>query len=162
MKICVVALEQLLEDEIAQKYPRFIRHLERSYLGRRDMWAHCTRYEEGYRHHGNNTNNLVEVSFRVMKDCLFGRTKVTLVKWNIYDEDILCRRTTYLTSWILFLMTTNNFVCSLLTLAMDGWLLSVNQNIKWKMWNSAKTKSLGFPRQSSFVRARQIQTGSMK
>ena len=45
-------METILRDSISLKYPQFYKHLRRSYLGRKEMWAYFTRYEERLLCHG--------------------------------------------------------------------------------------------------------------
>ena len=71
------ALEDLYSDAVSQQYPQFVRHFERSYRDRKEMWAHCVRIMEGLKTHGNNTNNYCERSFGLTKDTTLDRCKVT-------------------------------------------------------------------------------------
>ena len=70
------ALEVLMGNENVQKYPRFIQHLDKNYLNRVNKWASYHRVECQLRTHGNDTNNICESAFRVLKDNTFNRTKV--------------------------------------------------------------------------------------
>lgn len=66
------------EDELTNKYPSFISHVNRSYLPRTEKWAMYVRNSLQLPTHSVNTSNFVESSFRILKDFIFNRTKVTL------------------------------------------------------------------------------------
>ena len=72
-----IKLQELYEDETVAKYPGFVTHIEDSYLGRSSQWALYVRNELQLKTHGLNTSNLVESSFRVLKDFIFNREKVS-------------------------------------------------------------------------------------
>lgn len=84
-------LNEFHENEVVEKYPNFIAHVEQSYLSRSSQWAMYYRNELQLRTHGVNTSNLVESSFRVLKDTTLNRQKVKvksvlnilLIYWNI-------------------------------------------------------------------------------
>lgn len=65
----------ILCDDIFHKYPNFIKHLEKSYFNRREVWSISVRNEEKLPTHSTNTSNYVEISFRLTKDGQFNRTK---------------------------------------------------------------------------------------
>ena len=71
-------LNEFYENETVQKYPNYIAHVEQSYLPRSSQWAMYYRNDLQLRTHGMNTSNLVESSFRVMKDSTFNRQKVNI------------------------------------------------------------------------------------
>ena len=64
--------ESLLEDEVALKYPNFIKYISVVYEDR-ESWAMCYRAELPLR--GNNTNNYCEAQFLVIKDDVLNRQK---------------------------------------------------------------------------------------
>ena len=68
-------LEVLLEDTICQKYPHYISRIEDDLMPKQREWSISARNHENAPTHGCNTNNYVEVSFRITKDEQFGRTK---------------------------------------------------------------------------------------
>ena len=70
-----VELENLLKDETCSKYPNYIRHLEKNYISRKEKWSLFYRYSEELPTHNCNTNNYVEISFRILKDNQMNRTK---------------------------------------------------------------------------------------
>ena len=53
-----------------KKYPQFVKYIE-EFFHRRKEWALCLRDDIPNR--GNNTNNLVESAFRVLKDTILHR-----------------------------------------------------------------------------------------
>ena len=66
-------LENFEHDEAVQKYPQFLAHIQKMYLGRAEKWA---RYKRAHLPtHGNDTTNYIECSFRILKDKVFNRTK---------------------------------------------------------------------------------------
>ena len=70
------ALEALMGNDKVQKYFNFIQHLDKNYLNRVHKWATYHRVENQLRTHSNNTNNICENNFRVLKDVTFNQTKV--------------------------------------------------------------------------------------
>ena len=69
------AKEKLLEDQNIQKYPQYIRHLNKNYFNRPEKWSLSVRYRDQLPTLGVNTSNIVERAFGVTKDCQFGRVK---------------------------------------------------------------------------------------
>ncbi len=64
--------ESLLEDEVALKYPNFIKYISDIYEDC-ESWALCYRVDLPLR--GNNTNNYCEAQFLVIKDDVLNRQK---------------------------------------------------------------------------------------
>ena len=64
--------DQLLKDNTAVMYPRFIRHVN-SYWPRRHKWAICFRQHLLIR--GNQTNNYVEAGIKILKEIIFSHVK---------------------------------------------------------------------------------------
>lgn len=62
------------DDEVLQKYPQVIQYIER-FLGLREMWDLA--FRNNLRVRGAHTNNIVEVSFRTLKDRILKRQKAT-------------------------------------------------------------------------------------
>ena len=71
-------LTEFYESETVEKYENFTEHIEQSYLPRSSQWAMYYRNDLQLRTHGVNTSNLVESSFRVLKDSTFNRQKVNV------------------------------------------------------------------------------------
>ena len=69
------ALEAMNSDPISQAYPQFHRHLEDDTLPKIKSWSLANRISMGLPTSHNNTNNLVESSFRYTKDIQFNRIK---------------------------------------------------------------------------------------
>ena len=68
-------LEELYADEIVNKYPLFIKHLRRDTFPKIKSWSLQRRIVESLPTGHNNTNNLVESSFRYVKDIQFNRIR---------------------------------------------------------------------------------------
>ena len=68
-------LKILYADPIFQKYPLFKLHLERDTLPKKDAWSLAHRISAKLPTSNNNTNNLVETSFRYTKEEQFNRHK---------------------------------------------------------------------------------------
>ena len=51
------AEDTLYNDEIVDKYPNFLTHLERSYFDRKEKWDMCVRHENQLPTNNCNTNN---------------------------------------------------------------------------------------------------------
>ena len=66
-------LEDLYADDIVHKYPQFIKHLRRDIFPKMKAWSIERRISECLPTGNNNTNNLVESSFRYVKDIQFNR-----------------------------------------------------------------------------------------
>ena len=60
---------------MTERYPQFYTHISESYLHRVHKWALYSRLELQLPTGGANTSNLVEASFRVLKDFIFKRQK---------------------------------------------------------------------------------------
>ena len=68
-------LEELYADETVNKYPQFIKHLIRDTLPKMKSWSLERRITDRLPTGNNNTNNLVESSFRYVKDIQFNRIR---------------------------------------------------------------------------------------
>ena len=68
-------LEDLYADNIVLKYPQFIKHLRRDIFPKMKAWSIERRISECLPTGNNNTNNLVESSFRYVKDIQFNRIR---------------------------------------------------------------------------------------
>ena len=68
-------LEELYSDVKVNKYPGFIKHLMRDTFPKIDAWCLQRRITDKLPTANNNTNNLVESSFRYTKDIKFNRLK---------------------------------------------------------------------------------------
>ena len=68
-------LENMYADEIVSKYPQFVKHLIRDIFPKMKAWSLERRISECLPTGNNNTNNLVESSFRYVKDILFNRIR---------------------------------------------------------------------------------------
>lgn len=66
---------EFFENEITNKYPKFMHHINRSYLPRKEKWAMYVRNIMKLSTHSFNTSNFVESSFRVLKYLVLSRTK---------------------------------------------------------------------------------------
>lgn len=66
---------KLEKDEIAAKYPEYLRHLAKAYGNRVETWATYIRNEKGLPTRGSNTNNYCEASMRTTKERQFGRVR---------------------------------------------------------------------------------------
>ncbi|KAJ8909826.1 hypothetical protein NQ315_003704 [Exocentrus adspersus] len=69
---CELYKNILYESEIAKKYDNFLLHFENIWK-RKSKWAHCFRKDLVTR--GHNTNNIIEVSIRILKDFVLQRCK---------------------------------------------------------------------------------------
>ena len=58
---------EFFENEITNKYPKFMHHINRSYLPRKEKWDMYVRNIMKLSTHSFNTSNFVESSFRVLK-----------------------------------------------------------------------------------------------
>ena len=67
---------EFFENEICNKYPRFMSHINNSYISRKEKWAMHVRNMLKLPTHAVNTSNFVESSFRILKEFVFNRTKV--------------------------------------------------------------------------------------
>ena len=67
--------EKLLSDDICQRYPNYVKHLEDAYFERKEAWAIYFRNDKKLPTHSTNTSNYIEASFRLTKDGQFNRTK---------------------------------------------------------------------------------------
>ena len=68
-------LEHLYADDIVNKYPQFVKHLRRDIFPKMKAWSLERRISECLPTGNNNTNNLVESSFRYVKDIQFNRLR---------------------------------------------------------------------------------------
>ena len=68
-------LEDLYADETVNKYPEFIKHLRRDTFPKLKAWSLQRRIADSLPTGNNNTNNLVESSFRYVKDVQFNRIR---------------------------------------------------------------------------------------
>ena len=68
-------MQNLLQSDLVAKYPNYLNQLEKQYFDRCEKWAMFVRIRDQLPTHSVNTNNLVEIQFRLMKDGLFGRCK---------------------------------------------------------------------------------------
>ena len=59
---------KLEKDEIAAKYPEYLRHLAKAYGNRVETWATYIRNEKGLPTRGSNTNNYCEASMIMTKE----------------------------------------------------------------------------------------------
>ena len=66
--------DDLEEDDVLEKYENYKQYIEKL-LQRHELWALFFRMKENMSTHGNNTNNFVEASFRVLKEHIFQRRK---------------------------------------------------------------------------------------
>ena len=64
-----------LADPVVKKYEKFVSHLRKNYFGRKEKWAMHVRHELKLPTNNNQTNNLCESSFRILKDILFQRIR---------------------------------------------------------------------------------------
>ena len=64
--------DEILDDPVAVKYPRFIKYIKAVYQDR-SLWALCFRSDLPMS--GNNTNNYREAQFLVIKDEVLHRQK---------------------------------------------------------------------------------------
>ena len=69
------SLEELYADDTVNKYPKFIKHLRRDTFPKIKAWSMERRITENLPTGQNNTNNLVESSFRYVKDIQFNRIR---------------------------------------------------------------------------------------
>lgn len=69
---CELYKKSLYENEIAKKYDNFFIHFENIWT-RKLKWAHC--YRKDLITRGHNTNNIIEVSIRILKDFVLQRCK---------------------------------------------------------------------------------------
>ena len=69
-------LEELYADETVLKYPQFYHHLLKHTFPKMQAWSVQRRISERLPTSSNNTNNLVESSFRYVKDIMFNRLRV--------------------------------------------------------------------------------------
>ena len=74
-------LEELYADNTMLKYPLYQKHLEENTLPKMGAWSLATRVIENLPTSNNNTNNLVETSFRYTKDIQFNRLRA----FNLVD-----------------------------------------------------------------------------
>ena len=85
-----IAEKEFLENEVCNKYPQFISHINRTYMPRKEKFAMYIRNLLQLPTHSVNTSNFVESSFRILKDFVFNRTKVNIarvyVKWSKISE----------------------------------------------------------------------------
>ena len=65
---------ELGDDPVLEQYENYKHYLEKL-LERYELWALFVRIQENMSTHGNNTNNFVESSFRVLKEHIFHRRK---------------------------------------------------------------------------------------
>ena len=68
-------METFLNDQKVQKYSKFQSHLNKSYFGRKEKWCMHVRISLKLPTNDNETNNLCESSFRVLKDQVFQRIR---------------------------------------------------------------------------------------
>ena len=68
-------LEDLHNDDIVNKYPQYIEHLRRDVFPKMKAWSIERRISDCLPTGNNNTNNLVESSFRYVKDIQFNRIR---------------------------------------------------------------------------------------
>ena len=66
--------EDLETDSVLEKYENYKNYIEKL-LQRKELWALFVRLQDNMSTHGNNTNNYVEASFRVLKEHIFHRRK---------------------------------------------------------------------------------------
>ena len=66
--------DNLEADPVLENYENYKQYLEKL-LQRHELWALFVRMKENMSTHGNNTNNFVEASFRVLKEHIFHRRK---------------------------------------------------------------------------------------
>lgn len=73
-------------DNISEQYPKFISHVDKLLL-RKKEWCIC--FRENLTTRGHNTNNIVEASIRIFKDCILIRCKaynmVSLLHFIAYN-----------------------------------------------------------------------------
>ena len=67
---------EFFENDVCNKYPRFINHINNSYISRKEKWSLHVRNLLQLPTHAVNTSNFVESSFRILKDFVLNRTKV--------------------------------------------------------------------------------------
>jgi hypothetical protein len=67
-----IEVETFKSDSVANKYMKYTSHIEKL-LARSKEWCLCFRVNLSTR--GNNTNNIVEASIRIFKDCILLRYK---------------------------------------------------------------------------------------
>ena len=70
-----VNLEDLHSNPIALKYPQFLFHLKQHTLPKIEQWCLAKRIKSSLPTSSQNTNNLVEASFRFTKEIQFNRVK---------------------------------------------------------------------------------------
>ena len=68
-------LEDLYADDTVNKYPQFFHHLQKHTLPKIKAWSVQRRIAECLPTNSHNTNNLVESSFRYVKDIMFNRLR---------------------------------------------------------------------------------------
>ena len=68
-------LEELYADETVNSYPQFVKHLRRDTFPKIKSWSLERRVTDSLPTGHNNTNNLVESSFRYVKDIQFNRIR---------------------------------------------------------------------------------------
>ena len=68
-------MESFLSDPVVQKYENFVSHMRKNYFGRKEKWAMHVRHDLKLPTNNNQTNNLCESSFRILKDILFQRVR---------------------------------------------------------------------------------------
>ena len=79
------AVDKLFNDELASQYPDYQRHIRDNYLNRPEMWAMYSRFEQNLPTNGISTNNFLENSFRILKENVFHRCKVSVfIGFNNY------------------------------------------------------------------------------
>ena len=68
-------MEAFLNDPLVRKYEKFVAHVRKNYFGRKEKWSMHVRNDLKLPTNNNQTNNLCESSFRVLKDILFQRIR---------------------------------------------------------------------------------------
>ena len=68
-------LEDFLNDSLVLQYDQFLSHIRRQYLPRKEKWCMHVRNDLKLPTNNNQTNNLCESSFRILKDIVFQRIR---------------------------------------------------------------------------------------
>ena len=67
--------ESFLSDPLFLKYEKFVAHIRKNYFRRKEKWTMHVRNDLKLPTNNNQTNNLCESSFRILKDILFQRIR---------------------------------------------------------------------------------------
>ena len=80
------AESDFFDDELTNKYPSFISHINRQYIPRKEKWTLYIRNSLQLPTHSVNTSNFVEASFRILKEFTLNRTKVSNQGFIMWKE----------------------------------------------------------------------------